>query len=229
MKKGWMALCAAMLLMLCAGTALADGQATITRQLAQTYDYGDVFFTYYFAEVQNTGDAPIVLDGGKLELYNAEGGTIYSAQVYNCYPSVLGPGEIGYVREYTNMDTPDAVASYRFDLSASPASTGSVSYLTCESSFEQKTLYEDQTSTTITARLTNPQQETLRGIMTVYALYDATGNILFVDTLSATYLGLPAGSTVELSTVVDGEIEATWNAQGVAPASAKAIAYVILD
>ena len=66
MKKGWMALCAAMLLILCAGTALADGQATITRQLAQTYDYGDVFFTYYFAEVQNTGDAPIVLDGGKI-------------------------------------------------------------------------------------------------------------------------------------------------------------------
>ena len=229
MKKGWIALCAALLLMLCAGSALADGQATITRQLAQTYDYGDVFFTYYFAEVQNTGDAPIVLNGGTLELYNAEGGTIYSAQVYNCYPSVLGPGEIGYVREYTNMDTPDAVASYRFDLSASPASEGSVSYLTCTPSFEQSTLYENETSTTITATLTNPQSETARGIMVVYALYDASGNLLFVDTLSATYLGLPSGSTVELNTVVDGEIETAWNAQGIKPASAQARAYVILD
>ena len=67
MKKGLLALGAALLLTLFAVGALAEGQATITQQMGQTYAYEDVFYAYYFAQIENTGDVPIVLDGGTLE------------------------------------------------------------------------------------------------------------------------------------------------------------------
>lgn len=229
MKKGLLALGISLLLALFSVGALAEGQATITQQTAQTYAYEDVFYAYYFAQIENTGDVPIVLDGGTLELYNSEGQAIYSTPVYSCYPSVLAPGEKGFVREYTNLDSLNTMAAYKFDLVARPAGEGSVIRLNCTADFSQQTLYGDDMSTTLKATVMNDKQETVSNIMIVYALYDAEGKLIFVDTLSPYYLGIPAGNSVELSTAVDPEIEASWAERGIRPASAYALAYIIAD
>lgn len=229
MKKGLLALGTSLLLVLFSVGALAEGQATITQQTAQTYAYEDVFYAYYFAQIENTGDVPIVLDGGTLELYNSEGQAIYSTPVYSCYPSVLAPGEKGFVREYTNLDSLNTMAAYKFDLVARPAGEGSVIRLNCTADFSQQTLYGDDMSTTLKATVMNDKQETVSNIMIVYALYDAEGKLIFVDTLSPYYLGIPAGNSVELSTAVDPEIEASWAERGIRPASAYALAYIIAD
>lgn len=229
MKKGLAALGAALLVMLGASCALAAGQATITQQMAQTYSYYDTHYAYYFAQIENTGDVPILLDSGNLEFYDAEGQTIYQTSVYAFHPAVLGPGERAVVREYTNLDAPDALASFKFDLSAREASAGSIVYVNCVGSFSQMALSDSEYMTTITAAVTNDQADMLRNMMIVYMLYDADGKLIFVDTLSPNFLSVYPGSTVELSTTVDEEIETTWRERGIKPASAFVYAYVAAD
>jgi len=78
-------------------SAFAAGKATVTQEAF----YVRPFTTYYageiYAEITNTGDKPVIFNGGLVELYDANGDAIESQNLYSCYPAILAPGEKGYL------------------------------------------------------------------------------------------------------------------------------------
>ena len=78
--------------------ALAAGKLEVTHENLMLLDeYG--FEGYAFARVENTGDKPIKINAGVMELYNADGDAITSSDYLYAYGSEqLNPGEYTYVQ-----------------------------------------------------------------------------------------------------------------------------------
>ena len=95
MKKIVALLLAACLTLGCA-SALAAGKLTVNQE-TYTAVAGYSFVGYVFAEVENTGDKNIEFGNGLLEILTADGDPMDSTDIYNMYPSILAPGEKGYV------------------------------------------------------------------------------------------------------------------------------------
>ena len=96
--------------------AMAAGKLEISQETFYVMPYySDNYAGYVYAEVENVGDKPVVFNGGLLELFNADGDSIEANDYVSCYPSVLNPGEKGYI--YVSQDveeatTPDYIDDY---------------------------------------------------------------------------------------------------------------------
>ncbi|MDL2317659.1 FxLYD domain-containing protein [Eubacteriales bacterium OttesenSCG-928-A19] len=212
--------------------SLAAGKATVTKETFFVLPFLDYHSGVVMAEVTNTGDKTVVFNGGLVELYNSDGDSIESENLYSCYPSVLGPGESGYLSTEIGVDEAtdkSYIDDYLLTVTGKGENEKETVRLQCEGSFGEYKRSEYWTEYGVAAMVTNDTDELLRSIRVVYALFDAEDNLLGVAGAEPSYVGLPSGQTMEVRTSIDDDWVEQWATQGAEPARIEVIAYVEKD
>lgn len=226
MKK-FVALLLAVCLTLGCASALAAGKLTVNQE-TYTPVAGYSFIGYVFAEVENTGDKNIEFGNGLLEILTADGDPMDSTDIYSMYPSILAPGEKGYVYTYQYVDAAEAIediSDYTLTVTGKATQEEAIARLDSTAAYEVGTNSWGDEEQMVVVTVTNNTQETVYDCQVAFALYDAEGKLLLVDADNTYNVGIPAGQSAEILFTVDEDLAAVWAEQGVAPATVESIAY----
>jgi hypothetical protein len=217
----------ALVLSLACAPAFAAGKLTVNQERMIAFDsYGSVEADVY-AEVENTGDKPVEFSAGLVELFDADGNTLDSTDYVYCYPSVLAPGEKGfvYVSMYPENATAAAdIADYALTVTGK-GSSGATNLMKTSGIYEAGVSDGYWTYNYLTAEVTNETADTVYDLYCVYALKDADGGLLYVYYTSAYSIGIPAGGTLFMRATLPNSVLAFLDANGLTPATVDAIAY----
>ncbi len=214
-------------LSLACAPAFAAGKLTVNQERMIALDsYGTVDVDVY-AEVENTGDKPVEFSAGLVELFDADGNTIDSTDYVYCYPSILAPGEKGYI--YVSMYPDNAsvaadIADYTLTVTGKGSTEASVVMKTV-GTYDANVQDGYWTYNYLTAEITNETADTIYDLYCVYALKDADGALLYVYYTTAYAIGVPADGTIFMRTTLPDSVLAYFDANGLVPATADAIAY----
>ena len=230
MKKTLLAaLVASLLLCVLAGSALAAGKATVTQEAFYVRPFLDYYAGEVYAEITNTGDRPVIFNGGLIELYNPDGDAIESDNLYRCYPEVLAPGEVGYLYNMTTVSDAkeaDYIDDYALTITGKAENAKETVRLTTEGSFGEYQYSKYSSEFAMFANVTNNTSELARRVRIVCALYDKEDKLLYADSTELYNLGIPPEQTVEVRMSVDSRIQSAWEAEETAPARIVTIAYI---
>ena len=182
--------------------AFAAGKLEVTQEKFYSLEpYDDSFYTYIFAEVTNTGDKAVEYNNALWEIYDANGDALDSSDWLSCYPDVLEPGEVGYVSAYMSLDdveSADDAADYLLTVSGKSAKENPNIILPATGAYTYtKGDYRD--THMLTATVTNNTEEVVYDFRVVYAVKDAEGNLLYVENVQPSYVGILPGTSIEVS------------------------------
>lgn len=228
-KLSLLLICSLCVTLLIPYSALAAGRATVTNETIFVRPFLGYYAAEVYAEVTNTGDKPIVFNGGLIELYNPDGDGIESTNVYSCYPSILAPGESGYL--YETITVKDAeeknyIDDYMLTITGKAENEKETIRLVSEGSHGEYQRSKYSTAYGLFAMVTNDTDELVRGIRVVFALYDANDTLLYATSVEPYYVGLPQGQTIEVRTDVDSRIVEAWAEEGLSPSRIVTIAFI---
>lgn len=214
--------------------ALADASLTPVQTMVQLLPYFDSYVVAYCAEVVNTGDVPIGLDSDlcRIELMDAEGNVLLTDTIYSTSPSVLAPGETGYVIPFhlylEDIDV-NALTDYALHLYAEEDRYSSpVSYISADSYSTQLITQQNswgEEETFVDISFTNKTEETIFDFYAVMAIYDQNDQLIFTSEESVYELGVPAGQTVIMRAEIDEEFTSYWKDNGIEPSRIHIIGY----
>lgn len=219
-----------LVLALCLGctSAFAAGKLNVVQENAYYINEYSPYF-YAFAKVENSGDKPIKVNAGVLEVYNADGDPIASTDWMSAYARYLQPGEYTYVRMYAYDGlSEDAVpADYAMTLTGKAEKDYENVRFLVETDLKLN-LQVDKWSTYnyMYATVTNNTEETVYDINVVMSLLDAEGNVLYVSSDTLYQAGIPAGGSVVFRQSISSEFMKYFEANGLTPTSVDAIAYI---
>lgn len=211
------------------GAALGEGMLTVTHENFTTV--GDEYSVtgYLYARIENTGDAPVNVSEGTLLIYDAAGNVIdmneYSSPVP--YYAVLQPGQYVYLSDMVFFDEGVAeadVADFEFSIGTDDMYGVEYQFIPCTAALnlDEPNSYSSYVDVTFT----NDGAEILREFELVVAIYDAEGNLIYVNTDYGSYVGIHPGSTVTWGVYVSDDLVGEWKENNIVPASADA--YVVL-
>lgn len=227
----------AMLLMLClllttaafAEETAPKAQITVVEQRFITMeDDGRGFF---FAKVQNTGDAAGYADyKGNIVLFDADGNIILTENYVHTKPSdvYLAPGEYAYVCENIYDDALDesAVADCKFSIKAVDDGEEYVK-LTSEAKIHYEPDEEDDNYVDVT--FTNTTDEIIYDYEIVAAMYDQNGELLFINAEMMSGIGVHPGSTITVRMYIDEDIVMYFYREGLTPTTVDSLVYCELE
>lgn len=230
--KRFFAFLLVLVLVLSANSAFAAGKLTVEQENFYVTSGWSIYGTA-FAKVSNTGDAPIVINTGLLEIYNAEGDALTSTDYYTDPARYLQPGEYTYVKIYDEVeDVEEAseVTDYMLTITGKSESYYVTQRFPCTATYEPNSGDGYLSYDCLYATLTNDTEETVYGINVVIALLDAEGNILYVTTdCLYSSIGLAPGSSVTFCEYIDSDFTDYFEANGIEPATVDSIAYVYVE
>lgn len=230
MKKRLIALFAAVLMVaMLVPAALAAGQMTLEKEAFLVLpSYGTTVYGYYFAEIQNTGDAALKLQDAVLILKGKEGDELKKREWFSSYPQVINPGESAYISVYDYLDTEEAkdeITSYSFDIKGSTQPSMKTTMYTVEDAAYQLEQGDYSNSAYVTALIKNETDVPCYNINAVIVLRDAEGELLFVDSTTLYGAGIPAGGEILVRREIDSSIVDHFVDQAIKPASVEVLAY----
>ena len=230
MKKFW-AFCLVLVMVMAMGSASAAGKLSVDQENFHVIDSYSLY-GYCYAKVSNSGDKPIKVNAGLMEIYNADGDALTSTDWYYGYAEYLQPGEYTYVELNDEIEDVEAseVADYMLTMTGK-ADTDYVSYrFPCTTSYEPNVEEGYWTYNYMYATFTNDLDFPVYDINVVLALLDAEGNILYMDdTYMYTDKAVMPGSSIEVRKEVDSSFVEYFEQNGLVPASVDAIAYAIFE
>lgn len=226
MKKS-MALLVCLCLTLICATALAAGELTVVQEVYLPIVHEGYCNGYLFVEMTNTGDEDVAFDSGTFDILTAEGEKRESASIHRSrvYPSVLAPGETGYFCERTYCGSTkglEDVQNYALTMTSKAPKRATTPRVDATA-----TLLQADGRTTVTVMMSNTTGQEVKNLCGAYAVYDAEGKLIYVDSvLNISTLLLPDGQTAGVWQDVDSDISEYWAANGITPATLKAIVFV---
>ncbi len=210
-------------------SASAAGKLTVTQEAFFVRSFLSYFAGEVYAEVSNTGNKPVAFNGGLLELFDPNGDSIESSNLYSCYPEVLEPGETGYL--YVSQSVEDAtkkedIDDYLLTVTGKSESKKKTIRLKSEGTFGEYQMSEYFSSYATNAMITNTSGESAKNITVVYALFTADDKLMYVNSTVLYNATLPPDQTIEVNADVSSSLVEAWEAEGIAPAKIVTIAYV---
>ena len=203
-------------------SALAEGELKVS--IKNLIIYAGEDNGYFFAKVENVGDAPISADTGDLVLFSTDDDIILSDGYITTSPSyvIVEPGDYFYVKEFIwdSALKDSTIGDYKFSMPAGRG-THTVTKLPCEASFDLEGA--DGFSNYIYVTFTNTSDNPLYDIHITAALYDAAGTLVFVDTSSLSSTAVHPGSTVTTRLYIDMDMMKHYQINGIKPTSVDAI------
>ena len=225
---------ALVLALLCVLPALAEEKdpLVVTQENFHVLD-GYSVYGYYYGKVENTGDKPIRIDSGELEIYDPDGNTLVTSTYLGRYAEYLQPGEYTYVyftQKVDGVETADQVGDFKVTVTSKEASDKVSFRLPGESYYEDDVQEGYWTHDYVTTDVINDCDQTVYDISIVRALLDADGNILYMDFDSMySYKGLTSGSSIVLRRTMSSSFLEYFEKNGIVPASVDTIVYANVD
>ena len=219
-----------LILSLSVTSAFAAGKLSTTQEnfhyISGYWNYG-----YAYAKVENIGDKPIKVNAGVLEMYDAEGEVITSTDWVQSYATYLQPGEYTYVSMYEDLEEGAAVPEdYMMTLTGKSDTPSTALRLPVETKLELGVADGWWEYDYMFATVTNNTDEPLYSIEVVFALLDAEGNILNIESKQLyNELALMPGSSMIVRKEISSSFMDYFEAKGIVPASVDALAYVLID
>lgn len=211
-------------------SALAAGKVTVTQEdfIHLSNEYSNYYYCY--AKVENTGDKPIKVNAGVLEVYNAEGDAIHSSEWINAHARFLQPGEYTYVRVNEYMDDLTLVPDdHLLTITGRSDNDYANVRFPMETKLELGVEGDWTTYNYMYATVTNNTEETVYDLNLVMALLDAEGKILYLNSNSLYETGLTPGSSLTFRINISSDFMDYYAANSLVPASVDAIAYVEVE
>lgn len=209
------------LAMLFGVNCLAEGKLSVTQKNLIIYDGDDN--GYFYAKVENTGDAPIGIGTGKLVAFSPDDEIVLSENYVSAYPGrvILAPGECAYAKEFIwdSAVKDQEISDYKFSMDTYDYGQ-EVVYLPCEAEISLKGA--DTFDNYVYVTFTNTTEKTIYGLTVTVAMTGEAGELLFVDGSSAETLGVHAGSTVTLKLYVDNDLMEYYDAHDLHPTTVDA-------
>lgn len=208
-------------------TAFAEGKLKATEKNLIVYGNG----SYFFAKVENVGDAPIATGNGDLVLFTEDDEILLSTNYVSTLPSdvVLEPGESLFVRdsEWEDALETNPVADYKFSISPSNYSADTIIQVPSEATFEysEEDIYDNYVYVT----LTNTTDAPVSNFYVVAALRDADGALIYVSNDSLYNVAVHPGSTVTVQLSIDSDLCSYYAENGVTIASVESMACAIIS
>lgn len=232
--RRYIALFVILALLACALPALAENATTIVQELTITQENFHVtgsssLYGYLYLKLENTGNTPIRIDGGEMEILNAEGEPLASTTTLWRYAEYLKPGESTYAyfsQRIDGIESADEAASYTRSVSFKATKDRESFRLPVESVFEDDVQEGSWTRDYMTTTVTNDTDQTVFDVSVVRALLDGAGNILYIDSDSMyNYKGITSGSSIVLRRSLSSTNTDYFAEKGYAPVTVDAIAY----
>lgn len=179
---------------------------------------------YFFAKIENVGDAAVCVGSGDLVLFNEDDDILLTESWMTTIPSyvMLEPGEFLYLGEYLwdSVLEGATLGDYKFSIGTDSDET-TVTRMACEAqlALEGANSYDNYVYVTFT----NTTDETVFSIYVSVAIYDAEGNLIFVDYDLLSDTAIHPGSTVTQRLYVDSDLMDYYEANGITPTTVEAI------
>ena len=223
--------CLMLLLVLCLGAlpAFAAGKLSVTQEnfhyVTSFWNYG-----YAYAKVKNVGDKPIKVNAGVLEIYDANGEVLTSADYVQAYATYLQPGEYTYVEMYDELEEGQIPDDYMMTLTGKSENDKLAYRLPVEAAFELGVQQGWWEYDYLYATVTNPTVDILYNVEVVFALLDAEDNIIYVESKELySEVGIMPGQSVMLRKEISSAFMEYFDAKGIVPVAVDALAYVLMD
>lgn len=224
MKKLF-ALCLAAVLCLTAASALAAGKLNVVKENFHTIPNFSTY-SYAYAKVENSGDKAIKVNAGVLEIYDEAGEVITSEDYLQAYAQYLQPGEYTYVKMYDEIEEgANTPADYMMTLTGKSDNSVVSKRLPVEARFKLDVTEGWWEYDYMYATITNDTDEPIYGVSVVIVLLDAEGNILHLEDDALYNCAIMPGSSVTIREEIYSNVMEYFEANGMVPASADAIAY----
>lgn len=188
---------------------------------------------YYYAKIENTGDAPIVAGYSTLDFFTAEKEeSILTVKYITTYPRdiYLEPGEYAYLYKwlYDDILKNEKVDSYQFTVENKNRGYD-YKTLSCLPAFCFKGVnergYVDSDENYINVTFTNTTDEIVNGFEITVAFYDGEGCLIYVDSNTYSSFAVHPGSTVTVTSTIKNALVKYFSAQGITPAVIDAVVY----
>ncbi|MDD2649298.1 MAG: FxLYD domain-containing protein [Eubacteriales bacterium] len=230
MKK-LLSIALALCLTLTATAALAAGKLNVVQEdfhvVGTSYVYG-----HAYAKVENSGDKPIKINSGVLEIYDGDGNPITSVDYMNAYARYLAPGEYTYVRMSSDIAEGQAanVSDYMMTLAGKSDNSTHDLRLPVETAISLGEGDKWYTRNYIYATVTNNTENPLYSISVVLAVLDAEGKIVYIDDDSLySDRALMPGSSMIIRKDISTSFMDYFAANNIVPTTVDAIAYVEIE
>ena len=208
--------------------AFAAAELTVTETTLFIYDDDDD--GYFFAKVENTGDAGAYFRSGTLELRDDTGNAFITKNYVSSAPYgiYLEPGESAYVREsiWDKLLLETKVDGFTFSVTTDTWGT-KYHKLPCEAEFYYSTdsTYDNEMFIT----LTNDTQDLMHDLSFVAALYDENDTLLYVYSTSYGNLAVHPDSTITIMLDVNSALAKHLNTYGYTPVRIEGFVYAEED
>ena len=213
-------------------TAMAEENALMVEEdfyVAESYTY----FGYYYSKVENTGDEPIRIADGILEIYNENDDVLATASYPDTYAKYLQPGEYTYVKAFTtvkDIESTEEIDHYSFSITEKSSSSYASYRLPVECFYEPTAETDSSEKDYMSAVITNNTAEPLFNVGVVLALLDEEGHILYIASYDFySTVAIMPGNSVMVRLSVDTLLKDSFTAKGYTGATVDAIAYVNVD
>lgn len=225
-------ICLVMALLLCLGvtSAFAAGKLNVVQEnfhyVTSYWNYG-----YAYAKVENSGDKPIKVNAGVLEMYDENGEVITSTDWVQSFATYLQPGEYTYVVMYEDLEEGAAVpADYMMTLTGKSDTSVTALRLPAEPKLELGVVEGWWEYDYMYATVTNNTDVPLYSIEVVFALLDAEGNILNIESKELyDEVALMPGSSMIVRKEINSTFMDYFEANGLTPVAVDALAYVLVE
>ncbi len=209
--------------------AQAIGKLVVAQEKMVVVPYYDTaYYAYVFAEVTNSGDKPVAFASGLMEVFDSDGNSLASNSIYYCYPSVLQPGEMGYLHgsSYVEAEGPDGIDDFMLSITGQGSISTTITRLETTARLETT---QDTYSTydALVAEIKNTLDTPLTSFEIIYAAKDEAGELLLVTSSywNGYDIGILPGSSVEMRSWLDSTLTDYMRENQIVPATVEVIAY----
>ena len=217
------------LFLLLTNQAFAAGKlvATVENLCVIPY-YADAYYGYVYAELSNTGDKPVQFSNGLMELFDPDGNSISSADLYYCYPPVLQPGDKAYtyVSGYVETKDKNFISDHMLTVTGKGTISQKIVHLNSTASYEQVSdIYG--TYDYLVSVIENNTENVVTMCEVVFAVKDAEGNLIYVanTSWSGYNVGVMPASSLEMRFQMGTDMMNYMKDNNIVPATVESIAY----
>lgn len=179
---------------------------------------------YFYARVENVGDAPIGIENSKLVIFNEDDEILLTENYIYPIPNylILDPGEYVYLQDwiYNSSLKGNTVSDYKFSASDYSRATR-YSTLDCEATMLLNG--KDSYNNYLYVTFTNTTNETIWKTNVSAALYDKDNNLLFADGKTIDTIGFHPGSTVTVEISIPHDMIVYYYSHNLTPSNIDAI------
>ena len=208
--------------------APADPQASVTvlREDFRVIESYSGFNAVYLAKVQNNTDAPLFLTDGSLQVKDADGNLLDSADYLGASGSrYLEPGEVSFVSMECDLKE-NVPVTYEASIVAETESYQDTDTVLKAENPEYRKASGEYDSDYLAVTVTNETDQPLSRIKAVLVMEDAEGSLICLNTESLYDYELGAGSAITFVSSVSGKLMDYCKANNVEPAAVEAFAWV---